>query len=205
MFIEHGTVSPDHLSISDTGDPCATRAAALGHAHFAVKQWAAARENYVEANRLCPGEAQYAWLIGLCDWALDHIDSAGVHFHDAVRINPAFAPAHAWLGEWHLHHRMTVDALRCTARAMELDANFPGNMQARAAVLCAAGEHDAAWQLFVRLLAAGHMTPALASLHAKLAPRRNLSATAIRIPRTSEAASGLGGGVEGGEAIAATS
>ena len=142
-----------------------------GHAQFSRRQWLDARDHFVQASHLLPERADYHFAVAMCDWARGQMDSAGAPLQTAVRLNPKWAAAQAWLGEWYLSQGIIESALQATGAAMALQPANPACMLSRAWVLAAAGDHDAAWDLVKKLVGQTDMTPSLARLYGELAGR----------------------------------
>jgi tetratricopeptide (TPR) repeat protein len=157
----------------------AAREVRAGEEEFAKGRWADARGHFLEAIRLEPQRADYYFAAAMCDWAGGNISEAGEYLQAAVRLNPGFGSAQAWLGEWYLVQGMIDAALEATAAAMKLAGENPAFMQSRAWVLEAAGEPDAAWVLVKKLIATVSMTPSLARLYGRLAGRYGEQAQAL--------------------------
>ena len=119
--------------------------------------------------------------MAICLWACGQLADAGELLEGAVRLDPQFAPAQAWLGQWYLDRGVIEAALEATKRAMELAPDNATCIQARAWVLEAAGDSDGAWRLVQRLVAAGQMDPSLARLYGRLASRYGQQQQALAV------------------------
>jgi len=149
----------------------AMREAQAGVVLSAQGQLTAARLKFAEAIRLEPNNAEFRWLLGMCDWGLGHVDQAGWHLEQAVQLNPRFAKGYASLGEWQLRRGIVESAMAATARAVELAPNETTILQSRAWVLEAAGQFDQAWAIVQRVIAGGLPTTSVAKLYGRMANR----------------------------------
>jgi len=161
--------------------PEAERAAQTGHALFARGQFAEAGNHFREVILHEPNQVYFHWATAICLWASGESNCAGEYLQVAVKLDPGFAPAQAWLGQWYLDRGVIDAALRATARAMELAPDNISCIQARAWVLEAAGDADEAWQLVQRLMGAGQMNPSLARLYGRLASRYGQQQQALSV------------------------
>jgi tetratricopeptide (TPR) repeat protein len=145
--------------------------AQAGEALFAQEQWAQASQRFIEAIRLQPENAYFHWAAAMSFWADGRMENAGKYLQSAVRLDPKYAPAQSWLGQWYLRHGMIDDALAASAKALGLAPDTPIYMAGRAWILEADGQLDASWELLRKLLDRNQMTPSLARLYGRLAPR----------------------------------
>jgi tetratricopeptide (TPR) repeat protein len=153
----------------------------MGHALFERAQFVEAGKCFREVTRLEPNQSYFHWTTALCLCASGEPSGAGEYLETAVKLDPTFSAAQAWLGQWYLERGVIEPALRATARAMELTPKDFICIQARAWVLEAAGDSDGAWQLIQRMMAAGQMNASLAQLYGRLASRYGQQEQAITL------------------------
>ena len=140
-----------------------------------------ARPRFAEAIRLEPNNAEFHWLLGVCDWAMGHTDQAVWHLELAVQLNPRFAKAYASLGEWYLRRGIIDSAMEATAKAVELAPEDVTVLQSRAWVLEAAGKFDQAWAIVQSLVTRPSPTVSIGKLYGRLAQRLGQQEQALSV------------------------
>jgi tetratricopeptide (TPR) repeat protein len=177
--------APAHVAagFSAPFDPidAALREALAGDALIARGDLPNARLRYQAATRLNPREAQFHWLLGLCEWQLGDMDQAGTSLQASVRLDPHFAPSQAALGQWYLNQGMVEHALAASERSVQLAPDNDDHLRSRAWTLEAAGDLDGAWELLSRLIARGPVTVSVARLYARLARWRGRQNEALAL------------------------
>jgi tetratricopeptide (TPR) repeat protein len=143
--------------------------------------YAGARPRYEEALRLCPRDARYHFLLGVCDMGVGERESALTSLQAALKYDPRLACAHEWISQWYLEEGLIELAISHSATAYELAPNHPATVAARAYVLEAAGELDAAWELLQKLIGRTELTPKVVALYARMAPRFNEQRRALEL------------------------
>ncbi|MGN6370037.1 MAG: tetratricopeptide repeat-containing sulfotransferase family protein [Phycisphaerae bacterium] len=129
------------------------------------------RDAYTQLTRSYPFEWHLYWAIGICELRLGQLREAEGPLRRAVELNPNAPLAHSWLGEWFLRKAMIPQALHHTQLAAQLDPNDPTVLETRAWTLEAAGHMDEAWQIATSLQSRGNLSPSLARLLGRLAPK----------------------------------
>src|SRR5271170_303695 len=155
--------------------------AQTGQAHFTKEQWAQAAEHFVEATRLEPNVPYYHWAAAMSFWGNGQTENAGAYLHSAVQLDPKFALAQSWLGQWYLHQGIIGSALQASTIAIELEPDNQLFMESQAWVLEVTGELDASWKLVEKLVARNQITPSFARLYGRLAPRYGQHEQALRV------------------------
>jgi tetratricopeptide (TPR) repeat protein len=158
---------------------------------MASGQHAAAAARLAQAIQLEPGSGQHHWHLAHCQWAVGDGDSAGRSLEVAVKVDPQLAVAHASLAEWYLIHGMIEPALSASARAFALSPHNRGVLAARAVVLEASGELDAAWDVVQQAIACQQAVPPIVLLYARMARRRGHQGQALALVQSMIAAGGL--------------
>ena len=143
--------------------------------------YAGARVRYEEALRLCPRDARYHFLMGVCDMGTGEREIALNSLQAALRFDPRLACAHEWISQWYLEEGLIELAISHSATAYELAPNHPETIAARAYVLEAAGDLDAAWELLQKFLSRSAPTPKVAALFARMSPRFKQQGKALEL------------------------
>jgi tetratricopeptide (TPR) repeat protein len=174
LFVGNGSSLPQRSGFvtcqfqTETEQDFATAAEALMARH----NYRAAHARYTSALQLNPNNARHHLGLAYCNWHLDNDVQTGQHLHEAIRLDPHLAQAHATLAMWYLIHGMSDAANRSSAIAYELD---PGNLDvltARGNLLDQAGDSQAVCDLLNRAGRVADPTPAFALLNGKMARRR---------------------------------
>jgi tetratricopeptide (TPR) repeat protein len=179
MYLEPNGAPPLAFSNGHNDSLRAHREATAGDALIAQGEYNAARHHYAQAIALQPHEAKFHWMLAVCDGQLGEHDSAGQHLHDAVRLDPGFAPAHATLAQWYLIHGMVEQALDASATALRLAPDNSNVIATRSGALEESGELDAAWELIRNLPDDSFTSLELVLQYARLARGRGQEATAL--------------------------
>jgi tetratricopeptide (TPR) repeat protein len=174
MFVGNGSSFPQRSGFAtcqfqtETEQEFVSAAEALMASHHYV----AAHARYTSALKLNPNNARYHLGIAYCNWHLDNDVQTGQHLHEAIRLDPNLAQAHATLAMWYLIHGMSDAANRSSDIAYELE---PGNLEvltSRGNMLEQAGDSQAVCELLQRAGRVADPTPAFALLNGKMARRR---------------------------------
>jgi Flp pilus assembly protein TadD len=115
---------------------------------------AEACDQYGFAIDLQPTNPRLQFQLGTCEWRLGRV-SAGSRFQRALEIDEKFITAYAALASWQLQHGLVEEANASSRRGMEIAPLDDNIMQARAAVLEAAGDLEQAWRMVTLLVDRG--------------------------------------------------
>ena len=152
-----------------------------GDAMFEQCRFDEAEQCFEDASQFLPDNAD-AYLKGAkCAYALGKVSTASQRLEAAARINPEMASAHLALGELYLLDGMIQEALKSSARAMEL---IPDDVRAttlQATILQYAGESQAAWELASEAVGRGMNSPILLALYAEMALEHDAAEAALRL------------------------
>jgi len=95
----------------------------LGQTYHAYTINSAARESYVNANRLAPKDFRWVYLIAKLDQVEGHAESAIKGFQLALVLNPAYVAATVNLGNVYLDSNRIADARVSFSAALKEDPN----------------------------------------------------------------------------------
>jgi hypothetical protein len=129
---------------------------------------AGACDQYELAIGLAPGNANFHFRLGTLQWRRGRVE-AGACIARAVSLRPDFAMGFAALSAWSLEHGLIEAADESSRIAMSLAPDDNGVQQARAGVLEAMGDLDAAWELTARLVGRGHAPMPVVRLYGRMA------------------------------------
>ena len=127
--------------------------AAAGDAFYQQGQFRAALYRFEEAVALRPGVSEYHYKLARAARRAEQPQSVEPHLLEAVRLDPAFAPAHNALGLWYRESGRLDEALRHTAAALAREPDNPDYAVTRASALAAAGRAADAWEVLRPLVA----------------------------------------------------
>jgi tetratricopeptide (TPR) repeat protein len=112
----------------------------LGRAYQLANIPDKAIENYLEALRLQPEDADVHNNLGMLLRNQNKLDEAITHFRKAIEINPRFAAAYSNLGRTLQLQGKFDEAIECLNRSLELEPDRPERLDALAAICIKAGK-----------------------------------------------------------------
>ncbi|MDB5291723.1 MAG: sulfotransferase, partial [Phycisphaerales bacterium] len=145
--------------------------AARGDVLYLDGQFGAALDHFRQAVRLQPADADYRCRLASAAWMAGDTQAVAPNFLEAIRLNPRLTTAYESMGKWSVREGNIPAALEYSAAALALSPGDPGAILARAYVLIADGQTQAAWQLVEPLVASGYVSEQLAATYVRLAPK----------------------------------
>lgn len=159
-------------SISDSDNATQARqAAAQGDALTAQGNFRGALARFHEALFLCPDSTEYHYRLAGAAEKAGQNDLLERHLHEAVRLDPCFAPAHYSLGKWYRLAGKLDRAIYHTAICVALAPGDSRYVSEHGIVLVMTGEAHAAWELIEPIIAKGGIVNRwIAALYGRIAP-----------------------------------
>jgi len=104
-------------------------------------------------------------------WAANDLARIESNLLETIRLDPRHAAAHDVLGRWYEQIDRTVDSLRHSNIAVELDPTNKHFLVSRAFALAADGQAAAAWEMIAPLLDDAQVSERAARLYGQIAPK----------------------------------
>jgi len=114
-----------------------------------------ARDGYIAASHLDPGEPRWWFHLANVEARLGNVDAAVSDMRRAIDRNASYAPAHWRLGLWLLDENHTEGAERAFSRATEIDPADRAGWIGLARVYLQRAENERAAGLLERLVSSG--------------------------------------------------
>ncbi|HEX4590744.1 MAG TPA: sulfotransferase [Gemmataceae bacterium] len=147
-------------------------------------------EHFRRAIEIQPHNSQFYFRLATCEWRLDRPE-AGPHLRRAVELDPGSVLVLAALASWSLQNGQIAQADEASRKAMAMAPDDDAVLQARAAVLEALGDLDAAWELVDRLIRRGFRAMPVIRLYGRMAKYRDRQRPALEIIERQFADGGL--------------
>jgi tetratricopeptide (TPR) repeat protein len=149
----------------------AKMAAAQGDALTAQGNFRAALARFHEAVFLCPNSPEYHYRLAGAAEKAGQNELLERHLHEAVRLEPCFAPAHYSLGKWYRLAGKLDRAIYHTAITVALAPRDSRYVSEHGIVLVMTDQAQAAWELIEPLITDGGIVNRwIAALYARIAP-----------------------------------
>ena len=155
--------------------------AAQGDLLLAQGKLQAALGRFHEAVWLCPASPEFHYRLAGAAEKAGQSELLERHLHEAVRLEPCFAPAHYSLGKWYRLAGKLDRAIYHTAITVALAPRDSRYVAEHGTVLVMTDQPEAAWELIEPLITQEPVNKWIANLYARIAPKIGQAEKALAV------------------------